>query len=190
MENKTELGSEFNLSLNNLRTVKNNLFQYMSKYRVQWYDYGRSAIRHIPVPKNKIILLPEFICESVIDCFDRSMVNFYKVVDNFDIDIEDLTGKVNSDVGIIYVAYYFGYIQNEDTMQKIKKIAHKYGVTIVEDTTQSLFSEHEIIGDYAVASIRKWMPIPMGGMLYTNLGGTFQVRKAAISVQTTPKPMG
>lgn len=162
MENRIELGSEFNLSLNSLNTVDNNLFQYLSKYSVQWYDYGRSAIRHIPIPSDKIILLPEFICESVIECFDKSRITFYKTDGNLNTDLEDLLKKITPDAGAVYVVHYFGYLQNDNVMRQIKDITGRFGITLIEDTAQSLFSEHELLGDYGVSSARKWMGVPGG----------------------------
>lgn len=170
MENKIELGSEFNLSLNELHIVEDNLYSYMSNYSVQWYDYGRSALRHIPIPKGKNILLPEFICESVSSCFEKSRIRFYDIDENFNIDLIDLVSKLDKHTGCIYVVHYFGCVQSNLTLKKIKEIANEYEIIVIEDTTQSLFSTHEFFGDYILASVRKWMQIPMGGILYTNYG--------------------
>lgn len=167
MENKIELGSEFNLSLNELHIVKNNLFTYLKDYKVQWFDYGRSALRHIPIPKGRIVLLPEFICESVIKCFCKNSIRFYCINEMFQIDIYDLLEKIDETVGVIYVAHYFGFLQSESILSMIREIANKRGILVIEDTTQSLFSAHKLFGDYMLASIRKWMAVPMGGILYT-----------------------
>lgn len=171
MVNKIELGSEFNISLNNLQIVDDNLFTYLNGYNVQWYDYGRSAIRHIPVPAGKKILLPEFICESVIDCFNKDLISFYGVDDEFYINIDSLLDKIDDSVGCIYIAHYFGFLQKTGDLEMIKKIAANHGIIIIEDTTQSLFSSHQLCGDYAISSIRKWMAVSMGGVLYTTSGG-------------------
>lgn len=165
-----ELGSEFNLSLNDLKKSDNNIFSYFCDYNVQWMDYGRSAIRHIPLPTDKMILLPEFLCESVILCFHKEQVKFYNIDRTFNIDEEDLFKKWDNSVGIVYICHYFGYLQNPKVLQKIRNYADERGCIVIEDTTQSLFSDHVTCGDYMVASIRKWMPIPQGGMLYTNRG--------------------
>lgn len=167
MGNRIELGSEFNLSLNGLNTVENNLFKYLNDYGVQWYDYGRSAIRNMPIPKDKKVLLPEFICDSVLKCFREDYICYYRIDDNFNIDYEDLKCKIDDTVGCVFVVHYFGYIQNDEIMKAIREKADEYGITVVEDVTQSLFSGQELYGDYIVASVRKWMPVPMGGVLYS-----------------------
>lgn len=167
MVNRIELGSEFNISLDNLQMVDDNLFAYLSSYNVQWYDYGRTAIRQVPVPEGKKVLLPEFICESVIDCFKKELISFYGIDDKFYIDLDSLISKIDDSVGCIYIAHYFGFLQKPDDLEIIKKIAVSHGITIIEDTTQSLFSNHQLCGDYIVSSIRKWMAVHMGGILYT-----------------------
>lgn len=167
MGNRLELGSEYSLALNELNRVENHLFAYMSRYKTEWFDYGRSAISHIPYPEGKTVLLPEFLCESVIRCFSRDKIKFYRINENLEIDLEDLQKKTDRNVGCIYITHYFGYLQQEEVLKTIREIADANHIMVVEDTTQSLFSEHLLYGDYALASVRKWMPVPMGGVLYT-----------------------
>lgn len=168
MENNIELGSEFSLSLNELRIVKDNLFSYLKDYKVQWFDYGRSALRHVPIQGGKRVLLPEFICGSVLNCFDKNNIRFYHIDRQFDIDMDDLLDKIDATVGYIYVAHYFGFLQKSASLEEIRRVADNRGIVVIEDTTQSLFSSHSLCGDYAIASIRKWMALPMGGILYTD----------------------
>lgn len=42
----------------------------------------------------------------------------------------------------------------------------RYGFSIVEDTTHSVFSVRRTIGDLCVCSLRKWFALPGGGALY------------------------
>ena len=64
-----ELGSNFDLDVNDLYVKSNNVITYLSKYNTVWFNYGRSAIKAINIPQGRNVLLPEFICESVISCF-------------------------------------------------------------------------------------------------------------------------
>lgn len=171
MENNIELGSEFNISLNDLTVKDDNLFEYLKDYNTQWYDYARSAIKNIPYSKDKYVLLPEFICESVINCFPKSKIIFYKIDCDFNINIDDLVNKLNDEVGCIYINHYFGYIQKKGALEVIGDYKNKHNILIIEDVTQSLFSMSEYVGDYMVASIRKWMPTPMGAVLFTKSNG-------------------
>lgn len=167
MEDRIELGSEFSLSFDSLNKVEKNLFSYMEKYETTWFDYGRSAIRSIPIPSDKKILLPEYICKSVTECFPLERICFYRINEDLEIDLEDLLRKIAGDVGVIYIVHYFGYLQCQQTLAAIRRAADDHKIIIIEDMTQSLFSEHSAIGDYIVASVRKWMAVHQGGILYT-----------------------
>lgn len=163
-----ELGSEFDISLNDLTERNNNILNYFAGKNVKWYNYGRTAIKQIPILNNKRVLLPEFICDSVIKCFDIKQIIFYKIDRNFEINLIDLIEKIDYTVGYIYIAHYFGYLQSDIAMNEIKKIASQKNIIIIEDITQSMFSKHEFWGDYIVSSIRKWMAVHQGGMLIFN----------------------
>ena len=164
MENKIELGSEYNITLSELSVAHNNLFYYLETSKYELLDSGRSAIKCIRFPTGKI-LLPEFICESVIKCFHRENILFYKIKKNFIIDMEDLKNKINRSVSVIFFAHYFGSCQPECIRKELREIAYKRKILLVEDATQSLFSLRNITGDFLVASVRKWLPVPMGGLI-------------------------
>ena len=85
-----ELGSEYDLDLNKLNISSNNLFHYLESYNCQFFDSGRSALRHIPFNQNKAVLLPEFICESVSNCFPSQNIIFYNITEDLQIDLDDL----------------------------------------------------------------------------------------------------
>lgn len=100
-----ELGSEYNLSFADLTVKENNIFRYLSSYRHAYYfDSGRSALKHVvkSLAKDDEVLLPEFICESVTNCFEGAIVKFYKLHQDFTIDFEDLKSKCSSCTKIIF----------------------------------------------------------------------------------------
>lgn len=163
-----ELGSEFNLDPRDLTIKSGNVEEYFSNFQTRLFDYGRSAIKSVNVPVGKFILLPEFICESVIRCFSLENVHFYKITRDFQIDFRDLFSKIDNSVGTIYICHYFGYMQEYSKLLQLKNIAEKYKITVIEDTTQAIFSCKNIVGDVAVASLRKWFPVPQGGVLYSS----------------------
>lgn len=164
-----ELGSEFNLSLSELTVKKNNIFTLLSKYNnVLCFDSGRSAIRHLSsyIKPGEKILLPEFICESIIGCFRSEDIGFYRLHNDFTIDIEDLRRKICTNTRAIFLMHYFGKVQQAEAVNDLKNIAAEHGCLIIEDTTHSIFSNSGTVGDYQICSIRKWLPIPKGGVLY------------------------
>mgnify|MGYP005783082175 CR=1 FL=1 len=164
-----ELGSEFNLSLSDLQITNTNCFSYIEKCGMEsmYVDSGRSAIKIVVehlIPEGEI-LLPEFICESVIRCFSIDRVQFYRISDRFIIDVDDIKSKISKHTKAIFLMHYFGALQPGYVIDTIKKISRDYNLMIIEDVTHSLFSSPHTIGDLAVASIRKWMQIPHGGVL-------------------------
>lgn len=164
-----ELGSEFNLSLAKLNKADYNLFTYLNGFsNVVYLDSGRSAIRYLTsqLSEQDEVLLPEFICESVINCFKKDKISFYKVSANFVADVDDLRRKITTKTKIVFLMHYFGVLQPKGVLSEISDLAKKYGCVIIEDATHSLFTDKNTIGDYVISSIRKWMPIPKGGILF------------------------
>lgn len=165
-----ELGSEYNLDLSCLTVKDNNIFRYLSNYRNRcFFDSGRSALKHVSrcISCEEKILLPEFICESVTNCFDRNQIDFYKLNGDLSINIESLESLINEQTRVIYITHYFGALLPENQLKEIDRIAKNNNLIVIEDTTHSLFSASATIGDYQICSIRKWLPIPSGGVLYS-----------------------
>lgn len=181
-----ELGSEFNLSLPDLTVKKNNIFTFLSEYNnVIYFDSGRSALRHLSsyIKPGEEILLPEFICKSVTSCFREEDIRFYRLHNKFTIDIEDLKKKMSSNTRAIFLMHYFGKVQPIKILNELENIAVEYGCLIIEDTTHSIFSNSGTVGDYQICSIRKWLPIPKGGVLYAQDDklGIFEPKRYKIS---------
>jgi len=163
-----ELGSEFNLSLSELSIKNNNIQKWLADYRYcVFFDSGRSALKHLSASliAQDRILMPEFICESVTNCFMQQEIVYYKIHDDLTIDLNDLASKIHG-TKVIFLMHYFGHIQPEKSLIKIQEIARINNCIIIEDTTHSIFSSRSTIGDYQICSIRKWLPIPKGGILY------------------------
>lgn len=164
-----ELGSEYHLSLSALNYQEDNIFAYLSGFdQVFWFDSGRSALRHIAahMKTDDEILLPAFICESVSGCFPPEKTRYYHLNSDFTVDLDDLKRKTGDRTRLIFVMHYFGAIQPRKVLEETRQLAEQYHCVVVEDTTHSIFSRQSTIGDYMVCSIRKWLPIPRGGVLY------------------------
>lgn len=164
-----ELGSEYNLSLAELNVQEDSIFGYLSGYaKAFWFDSGRSALKHIALHlrKEDEILLPEFICESVSDCFAPEQTGYYRLHNDFTVNVDDLKAGISDRTRLIFVMHYFGAVQPQKQLAEIRQLADQHSCAIVEDTTHSIFSRKSTIGDYMVCSIRKWMPLPRGGVLY------------------------
>lgn len=170
MKCRQEIGSEFHIeNIGCTKTAENNLFTYLKKFNSSYFDSGRSALRCLLQQiKHKKVLLPGYICESVRLCFgSECSVVYYNVNSDFKIDWNDLLEKIKCDVDVVYIHYFNGYIGEEYDFNALLELKKKYGFVIIEDTTHSLLSEVNTVGDFCVASLRKWFPVPDGGVLYS-----------------------
>ena len=164
-----ELGSEFELNIAELERVDDTIFNYLSTYHSIYTSSGRNAAKLL----NRLlsggrILLPSYICQSVIDVYkEKFTIEYYHVKKSFDIDLEDLHSKLSQDVAVVYLMHYFGKIQNQHILEFLSHMREKYHFLIIEDTTHSIFTCPNTIGDYCICSLRKWFPISDGGVVYS-----------------------
>ena len=162
-----ELGGDYDLRIDALRKAEHTVFDYYSSCEnVSYFESGRSAIRQIAshLQKGDRILLPEFICESVIDCFRNQVIEFYRIGLDFKVSLEDLTPRIDG-ARMLLLMHYFGKLQDAEDLRIIADRTKECGCIILEDATHSLLSKKRTIGDYVVSSIRKWIPIPNGALL-------------------------
>ena len=166
----SEIGGDYSFNTDYLHGICCNINSFLKDYNLLLFDYGRSAIKSIPYDRNKKILLPEYICESVIACYPDSQIEFYKICEDTTVDFDDLLAKIDEKVGTLLIAHYYGAVQSEEKLKAIIDVAHNCKITVVEDVTQSIFSDTDYQGDYVVGSIRKWMMIPQGAFLVDRIG--------------------
>lgn len=145
-----------------------------SRYpNITFFSTCRSAICEIlsECADIKRALVPAFTCHSVIEPFLRYGVDIhaYQINTNLTIDQDDFLKLVNAfDPQIILIHGYFGIDTTKDDNGIIKKLMQK-GIIIVEDTTQTMFSDYtHIPSTYKLGSLRKWFPIPDGAFI-TNI---------------------
>lgn len=142
---------------------------------------GRSAIalclRQLDWPDDrKSALLPAYTCDSVVLPFVENgfRVAYYDLEKDLSVAAAAFLEKVAATrPAVILVHNYFGF----DTLSPLQSILanlRKQGIILIEDLTQVLFSAiPRVEADYYVASFRKWMAIPEGG-LALKCSGTFQ----------------
>lgn len=164
-----ELGSEFDISFENLRIVDDTIYTMLKNYNTIYFNTGRNAIKALVNSLNfDYVLLPEYICESVISCFDNRKIIFYHLEDNLLPDIDDLLPKLSNNT-LLYFVHYFGIESKEynDCVEALRIAKEDKKCVVLEDTTHNFFNQCQYIGDYCVASLRKWVAIPDGAVLYT-----------------------
>lgn len=162
-----EIGSEFH-SIEVIDKCDNNIFSYLQDYNTIFFDSGRSALKYLlQCLPSKRVLLPGYICESVRSCFGNSEVQYYRVDTGLRICWDDLIQKIQQNVDLVYFHFFNGYIDKYYDFEQIRSLQKLYGFIIIEDTTHSFLTNKNIIGDYCICSLRKWFPIPDGGILYS-----------------------
>lgn len=113
------------------------------------------------------VLLPGFICESVIDVFAENgfLCSFYDVnLANGIVKHQRFIELLNK-TEIILILDYFGF-QSNNFNDFINKIIEVNNIIVINDITQSIFSRFpKQKADYYVASLRKWFQLPSGGLL-------------------------
>lgn len=143
----------------------------LDSIQTMYFDTGRSALRyllsHLKI-KEKRVMLPQYICESMISPFEESGYNifYYSIGADFKIKQKELEKNVQElKPKMILVQTYFGF----DTLEPIREYLNnirKKGIIIIEDITHSIFSNTwKICSDYKIGSLRKWCSIPDGGVL-------------------------
>ena len=167
-----ELGSEFELDPAVLRPVQDSVYSYLSGFQTIYTTSGRAALRLLRsiLPEGKL-LMPSYLCESVTDEFPSSSVTFYPVGEDLLADTDVVrsllsTGKYR----YFYLMHYFGDLQSRALAELLLEYKQKQDLIIIEDTTHSIFTAPQTIGDYCICSLRKWFPVPDGGVLYTKTG--------------------
>jgi len=137
---------------------------------------GRNALWHaIPVlgiKNDAEILVPSYNCGAEIDPIVKQGcgVQLYKVNTDLSIDTENLKKKIAHRTKAVLVIHYFGFPQPVDL---IRDICNEHGLYLIEDCSHALFSMYcnrplGSFGDVAVFSMRKFLPVPDGGILVIN----------------------
>lgn len=133
---------------------------------------GRSAIalclRQLDIPNGrKIALIPAYTCDSVVLPFVENgfRVAYYDLEKNLSVNGQEFLEKIRTvQPTVVLVHNYFGF----DTLSPLQATLEKLrsqGIFLIEDLTQVLFSAiPRVEADFYVASFRKWMPIPEGGL--------------------------
>jgi dTDP-4-amino-4,6-dideoxygalactose transaminase len=111
------------------------------------------------------ILLPSYVCPSVVNTLERSGLAcaYYQINSDFSIDIQDLVEKA-ARYQAVYFINYFGFLHSAETRTCLASLRQK-GVLMIEDNAQAAFIAQPS-GDFTFNSMRKFSPCD-GGYLIT-----------------------
>ena len=113
-----------------------------------------------------IALLPALSCDSMVLPFKQygHIIRYYKLKDDYSIDVESLRFGNGRNL-FLYINYFGCPAINDKELFRLKK---KENIVFIEDRTHNLIWERSSCfqPDYMMASLRKWLPIPDGGLLW------------------------
>lgn len=166
-----EYGSEFDWNANEAFWKQTDSSQ-AAFFAAQKFRSGRDAMKAVALAvKDRCsrVLLPALCCESMVSPFTMHGIEpvFYKLCPNYTADVQDVQQKLRPDTVLVYGSY-FGIDPFDDEM--LATLRRLYPKTLfMEDRTQDVLTPRENRGftpDVTVASIRKWIPIADGGLLW------------------------
>lgn len=128
---------------------------------------GRDALKAIAREYEPcVVLLPALACDSMIHPFELygHKTQFYKLNADYSIDLSSL--DIGTEKTLFLYADYFGKTAISD--EELEKLNNQGNIVFIEDRTHNLLQErkYSFQPDYIMASLRKWIPIPDGGVLW------------------------
>ncbi len=128
-------------------------------------DSGRSSLRlFLNNNPGKKILLPDYLCEVILDVFDQEGVafEFYRIDENFNIDIQSVVSKT---FDVFYLINYFGKFHDE------LKLIDLDNCILLEDNVFNFKIENIYLSKkwYSFNSFRKISDLADGSQIKTNL---------------------
>jgi perosamine synthetase len=138
-----------------------------------WTFSGRVALYHgvarLGLPPNSTVLVPAYHEGIELDALVAAgyRVRHYRVDQQLRIDLADVERRLDPSVAALYVIHYFGHPQPLTTL---RAFCDARGLRLIEDCALALFSRTNgtwlgSVGDLAIFSIYKTLPVPHGGYL-------------------------
>ena len=171
-----EWGSEFDLDANlPFLTEEGSCSHPLNDGTALRYRSGRDALKAVArslSDKCRKVLLPALCCESMVSPFlmNGYRVEFYGLGSDYTALLSDLESKLESGTVLLYLSY-FGVPPFSDAEGEALRRSHD-GVVFVEDRTHDPLHRRpagRFAPDVTVISIRKWIAIPDGGLLWSRV---------------------
>ncbi len=143
-----------------------------------WTFSGRVALYHglptLHLPPGSTILVPAYHQGVEIQTLLVAgyRLRYYRLDERLGIDFADLERRVDKSVSALHVIHYFGFAQ---PLEPIRSFCDAHRLKLIEDCALSLFTQDNgtwvgSVGDLALFSVYKTLPLPHGGYLVTKEG--------------------
>ncbi|MDI4650367.1 hypothetical protein [Cohnella hashimotonis] len=128
--------------------------------------------------------LPRYACDSVFQPFEQAGINIrlYSMSET----LETAHFEYEPDSGdIVYYIHYFGKQQTavEQLIERWRQTGKQ--LWVIEDAVQSLLGEHTgRLGNFTLYSLRKFLPVPDGGILASDMPIDYPLEAALVERAT------
>lgn len=147
-----------------------------------WTHLGRSAL-HLAARvlrlEGREVLVPAYHQGVEVDALLAAGAHpaFYPVSTRWAVDLEDLERRIGPRTGGLLLTHFAGF---PGPAHQLRAVADRHGLALIEDCAQALLSVDGetplgTLGDAAVFSLRKTLPIPHGGALVFNGQRSYQL---------------
>jgi len=162
MPNLKPIGGEPWFDTNLLNHSLNQLEQVRGTFLSGGQSSLNFIVKNLQVKEDEIILLPSYLCPTIIQNLERHHARFlfYAVNSDLSINLSDLEAKIGKNkVKAVFFIDYFGFYHSAETKEYLMSLKEK-NIVLIEDAAQMLWLEKkEFIGDYTFNSYRKFLPI-------------------------------
>ena len=116
------------------------------------FSHGRTAFKYgliyLGLKKNDKIMLPEYICDILLDPLKDLGIHpiFYEINDDFTVNCKSLKKKYHKSVKALVVINYFGF---EEEKKKLSIFCKKKKLFLIEDNCHSLKKYNKKINNYS-----------------------------------------
>ncbi len=142
---------------------------------VEWLFCGSvalyRAVRRLGLRSRDVVLVPAYSCGGEVEAIlaAGAEVVFYAVGHDGRADLQDLARRWTPRTRAVLVIHHFGFPQ---PIAAIVEWARSRGLSVIEDCAHAWLSQWDgrwlgTLGDVAIFSPRKSLPIPDGGVLLT-----------------------
>jgi dTDP-4-amino-4,6-dideoxygalactose transaminase len=143
-----------------------------ARYR-RYTTMGRAAIalalRVLGVMPGDRVLVPTYHCPTMIAPVVQigAQPLFYPITASGGVDLEWLEGADLAGARALLATHYFGIPQ---PMSKVRSFCNAHRIALIEDCAHAFFGTSEgrsvgSWGDFAIASLPKFFPVPEGGLI-------------------------
>jgi dTDP-4-amino-4,6-dideoxygalactose transaminase len=130
------------------------------------------AMLHANIGRGHSVLVPAYHCPAMVSPLAWLGIQpiFHPIRPDTSVDIDALARLVRPDTRAVIAVHYFGFIQD---LRPLRQFCDARGLLLIEDCAHAFFGNIAgrpigQYGDYAIASIMKFLPVYEGGCLVSS----------------------